>query len=73
MNLAVYLLGLLGKDALPPLSGSTQYYHCYFEMTVPTTCFEPFIREILYKRKAQLALKNLKNQFGDQREDSLTS
>ena len=27
-------------------------------------------REILYKEKAQLALKNLKNQFGDQRHDS---
>ena len=30
-------------------------------------------REILYKWKAQLDLKNWKNLFGDQREDSLTS
>ena len=31
------------------------------------------IRKILYKGRHRLALKNLKNQFGDLREDSLTS
>ena len=32
-----------------------------------------FWDSIAEQGKAQLALKNLKNQFGDQREDSLTS
>ena len=30
-------------------------------------------REILYRGKAQLSIKNWENLFGDQREDSLTS